>query len=137
MPVKSKTVPVYGQNGEVEQHSYPNARDLVANCDGYWAWKPQAQSTPMDSPPFTRLVAPSNKPQTHEILERLGTGAVRDVEDVKPIETEDADETLEENDADIASSTASTPVAEESVTETQQAAPAAKVVTPRRKRFEG
>lgn len=85
MSQKPKTVPVYGLNGEIEQHTYLNARDMVSNTT-YWSWSPNAPATPLTPPPFTTLKAASNKPETHEILERMGTGAVREIEQAPEVE---------------------------------------------------
>lgn len=136
-------VKVFGRNGEEELHLKANARDLVANTDGYWSWNPHKAGSPMDSPPFLRIDPPSNKSQADEILERLGTGINRDIAPkpeadgtaAEPLaeETEVASEpevTPEEDAAPVASE----PEAE-SVQIPETAAKAAKNST-RRRRFD-
>lgn len=139
--MSQKKITIFGRNGETEPHTKANARDLVANCNGYWSWNKQSKSTPMDAPPFITLTPPSNKPQSHEILERMGTGSVRDVQEIKAIEPDEPDAVEpDEGEAGVVVVDDPAPAVEEPVVD---AVPELATETPsesksraRRKRFE-
>lgn len=86
-----KLVTVYSPSGDAEQHTLPNARDLVQGAN--YKWQKEAESNPVAFAPATAVPTAEEKKRLdkqkigQEIFDRFGTTAVTEKDaDIPPVE---------------------------------------------------